>query len=93
MLSNRSYTMASSGNGPQQSQHVQGAAEGLFARVKQVASGILAEVSRAGTPITATKQQTLVCTQACCLGKHGPELTCCHQRPVLLCDVPEASWH
>jgi hypothetical protein len=37
--------MASSGNGPQQSQHVQVAAEGLFARVKQVASGILAEVS------------------------------------------------
>ena len=43
--------MASSGNGPQQSQHVQGAAEGLFARVKQVASGILAEVSQAGTVI------------------------------------------
>lgn len=40
--------MASSGNGPQQSQHVQGAAEGLFARVKQVASGILAEVGQAG---------------------------------------------
>jgi hypothetical protein len=44
--------MASSGNGPQQSQqHVQGAAEGLFARVKQVASGILAEVSQAGTVV------------------------------------------
>lgn len=74
--------MASSGNGPQQPQHVQVAAEGLFARVKHVASGILAEVS-----CTEDKQTIrcswdyLLCVMLLCMAVDElPRITSVHEK-------------